>query len=176
MITVDYKYYLDDLSKEFPDVDKKALRDLVRHGLTKLSAFKRYDHDIFLNNPNGSRYIYMGMITNDLEKRKLREFYRVRHKYRALYRIAKTQYDGYYYFGLSEEDYQKHLKKEPIPKVVITRLFKETELYTIARHFFRIKMDKISDWLFVEENYETSSAEYFCRWTENGPESISDTK
>lgn len=175
MEIVTYKRYIDQVHEEFGHVDKKSIESIVRYGLAIMTKMRRGDHDILLNNNREKIFYYLGQVSKNDEHRDYISKKKVRSKYRLLYKLKKTEYSGYYYFGLSEPDYQLHLKGEVIPMVILFKVERELPLYKIAKHFFRVKMDEQKKWSIIEENYETNSAEYIQQWTSDGSESVDNT-
>ncbi len=162
MELVTYKKYLDTLHEEFPDVDKKSIRDVVRHGLTMMGIFKERDFDIYLNNNRENLYYYFGKATHNMDDRYERHYKKIRKKLRLIYRLKKTIYSGYYYFALNDERYAKYLAKEPIDIVYLYKIQEESDMAKKNKHKFRIKMDEVPDFFIKKENYETNFAEYIC--------------
>src|ERR1041385_5673954 len=139
MRKVGYRDYMDQLEKEFSDVHPSALRRVVRHGLALISLFRRNNQDILLHNNIDKTYIYMGQISSESERAALSKR-KIRAKIRLVYNLIMKNKpkDEWYYFGLSEENYQRHLVGLPIEKTLIFRIQKEAELYRKGVHFFRV--------------------------------------
>lgn len=158
MQTVGYREYIDQVAAEFPAVDKEAVAKVVMHGLVMLGSFRKNNHDIYLNHNNKKFYFYFGDIATT--PKQLQRLYeeKMRRKSRAVYRLRKTKYDGYYYFGLSTQDYEKHTKGELIGRVHLHKIYDETKLYNIATYFFKIAIEEDNGWLMLEENYDTTNA------------------
>jgi hypothetical protein len=175
MITVGYKHYTDEVAAEFPDVDKKAVEAVVRHGLLMMCFFRKSNQDIFLNNNMQNFYFYFGDVTNDIQKRYAKSSRKLRNKRRILYTLQKTQYSGYYYFMLNAEDYELHLQAKPVPRVCLFKIMDEALSYRKGEHLFRVKLDE-GKWLIMKENYETSNTEYIQQRSSNGPKPVDDTK
>lgn len=160
MEIVGYNKYLEDLYKEFPDVDEKSIRDVVRHGLGLLGMFRKNNHDIYLNNNTENLYYYFGEVTNDVDKRFKLSRKKVRKKMRLVYNLTKPTYSGYYYFSLNDENFTKHENGETIDKVYMFKILAEAKLSKFSKHLFRVKMNETSKWFILKENYETNSAEH----------------
>lgn len=163
-----YQDHLTQLYEEFPDIDKRSIRSVVAHGLSMMSFFQLRGHDIYLNNNREKLYYYFGEVTNNEEKRKKISAKKHRYKIRLMAAITRKTYDGYFYFSLTEPQYQQHLAEGKVDKAVLYRLFAEAKLFYSAPHYFRVKMENPRKWFIVKENYETSSAEYFHEWDDKG--------
>lgn len=153
-----YDMFMEGLYKEFPDVDKRSIRSVCRHGLVMLSKFRRMNHDIYLNNNREDLYYYFGFVTKDEQKRFAISNYKAPKKLRLMYNLTKTKYSGYYYFVLDDEQYKQHLRGEPFDRLFLYKVLKEAKLYKKGTHTFQYKMDK--DWWFkIETNFHTANAE-----------------
>lgn len=156
-----YADYLPKLYEEFPDINKKSLRDAVRHGLGIMSFLTCKGMDTYLYNNMENLYYYFGQITRTEKKRYEAYHKKIRRKLRLMYSLKKTEYSGYMYFSLTEQDYERHLNNEPIPLVYLYKVEAELKVHRGGR-YFRVAMDNPRRWYIMKENYETSSAEYIC--------------
>jgi len=159
MKTTDYKDYLEEVYKEFEDVDEASIRMIVRHGLVRIGIYRKANMDIFLYNNMEGLYYYMGELmnkdpANDYKKRK-----KYINKLRLLYRIQRRQYDGQVYFGLTDQEYEKYLTSKTLDKVILYRILKECEANRFRTHFFKLKLDEFPHWRRTFEEYDTQHAE-----------------
>jgi len=156
-----YKDYLDKVYDEFPDVDKASVRMIVRHGLSRIGIFRLNCMDIFLYNNMEQLYYYFGEVMLKEDRFKLRKAIKLRTKIRLIYKLAKVPHDGYYYFGLTEEEYQKQKDKPIIDEVKVYRIYEECKIYRLRKHFFRVKLEEEGYyWQRTLTNYETTNTEY----------------
>ena len=101
-------------------------------------------------------------------------------KLRIKYKRAKIQWDGYYYFGLSEEEFQEYLsnfknsgmgnaskgrrrRKTVFKKIKCYKLLEECKLQNINKHIFKLKYPEDVGFTFWKENYATYNAQYILR-------------
>ena len=124
--------------------------------------------------------MYIGKIFNDKLKffnyRILKESIKLRIKYKR----AKTQWDGYYYFGLSDEEFEQYLtnfrefgqgnkskgarrRKITFPKIKCYKLLEECKIHPINKHIFKLKYPEDVGFTFWKENYATYNAQYILR-------------
>lgn len=155
-----YKDYIDEVYNEFPDVDKASIRSIVRHGLGMLHFFQRNGHDTYLNNNREDKYYYFGDTSHDMQKRWAISLKKTRKKMRLVHSLKKIPFEGVYYFGLTDEQYEQHLKGLPIDLVFMYRLEEETKIKKANTHFFKEKVEGVRSWKLRKENYETTNAEY----------------
>lgn len=160
MVIKKFDDYMEQLQSEFPDVDMKSLKKIVKHGLDLVSRLRRLGDDIFLNNNREAWYFYLGDKTPELKDRLERSRLRTNLKYRHLHRLQRLPYSGYYYFNLTPEQYEMHLKQEPVDKVLLCKLEKEAVLFRKGKHLFKVLMDESPYWIIKEENYNTNNTIY----------------
>lgn len=161
MERVGYRAYTDQLEEEFSDINPKDLRRAVRHGLALLVLFRKNYHDIYLSSPINQLYYYFGDVQNDEAKRKDICKKKLAKKIRLVHslKVKGQPRDPYYYFSLSEDNYQLHLQNLPIARVVLFRVEKELDSYKFGPHKFRVLLDARS-WRITHYNYETKDTEH----------------
>lgn len=154
-----YKDYLSKVYDEFKDVDESSIRMIVRHGLSRIGIYKTNGLDVFLYNNKEKLYYYMGdMLNKDASNGGIKDA-KQRKKLRLIYRISRNKYDGYQYFGLTEEEYKQWLINPVLDKVVLYRILKECQIHRGWKHFFKLKIDECTYWRRTYENFDTTNAE-----------------
>ena len=178
------KYY-EKVKERFPDLTYREIDTIVKFGLRSLFINCGYGGDILLKAPYFTMYI--GRFFSDAKLfwkyRVLKESIKLRIKYKR----AKTEWDGYYYFGLSDEEYQEYLSENFKPrktnqglhrtkfrfkKIKCYKLLEECQLYPIFKHIFRLKYPEDVGFSFWKENYATYNAQYILRKNNNNWETI----
>lgn len=156
---VKYDKYISELILEFPDIERESLTRIVKHGLLMISMLMPKNMDVYLNNDREKLYYYFGEIMTDLEKRNLMSTEKYRKKLRYLYKLNKTEYDGYYYFCLTEQEYDSFLKKEPI--TVYMYKIKEEALIKKGAYLFKVPKEETKKLVYKVEQYiKTEELEY----------------
>jgi len=85
----------------------------------------------------------------------------------------KTPFDGNYYIGISEDDYQKYnlakkgRKKVEFDKVYVFRLLEEAELYENYKYFYKVPLDAKA-YKKVMENYQPTSMQLVAKRNNKG--------
>lgn len=104
------KDYYEEIYQRFPDVPKEDIRRILDYGWKSLYLHNSYGGDTLVS--DNDLWCYIGK----LKKGPLKHFqYYIRKliiRLRVLYRRRKIEWDGYYYFGLSESAYQNYLKQK----------------------------------------------------------------
>lgn len=124
------KDYYEQIYAKFPTVPKNDIKQIMNFGFKSLYLHNSYGGDILIQKPDF--WCYFG----NLKKKPLDHFkYYIRKlsvRLRVIYRKTKQKWDGYYYFGLTEKQYQYYLsqkKKRGRPKRHFN--FKNVMLYQI---------------------------------------------
>lgn len=124
------KDYYNQLYELFPDVPKEDIKRIVNFGWKSLYLHNSYGGDTFIQDKN--IWCYIGKLSdNSLKwfhyyKRKLSL------KIRILYRRKKIKWNGYYYFALTDKQYNEYInqkKKRGRPRKIFK--FEKIFLYQI---------------------------------------------
>ena len=160
--------YYDTICKEYPTIPEQDIKRILKFGFKSLYLHNNYGADVLLQR-NGF-WFYCGKLMNDsveffkYYKRKLAT------KIRILYKRNKVKWDGYYYFGLTQSQYDNYLKQKNTkgrPKkyfnfgtVVLYKIYDEcsiTESNKVA--IFKVPMIYDTYFIKLEKDYKTGSAE-----------------
>ena len=125
--------YYEQLYEEFPNIPKSDIKRICNYGLKSIYLHNSYGCDVVLQ--RGNFWMYCGtLMKNALDffqyyKRKLKT------KLRILYKRNQIQWDGYYYFALTQDKYnlyksQKSKKGRPKKKftfnnIVLRKIYEE---------------------------------------------------
>ena len=109
MEIVNVEKYYDKIQERFPDLSKKQIDKIVKFGLRSYYNHNLYGGDVL----NKSKYftMYTGKLFGDnmlfyqyrMNKNKI--------KLRIKYKRNKTRYSGYYYFGLTDSEFENYRKQ-----------------------------------------------------------------
>ena len=85
-------------------------------------------------------------------------------------------WDGYYYFGLSEEDYHKYIpnKKGRIKNKILfkdlylCKIKEESFLYTSCKYFFRVKLEKEGTMTIHLKDFSTRNIDLIAKRDNKG--------
>ncbi len=141
--------YLPQLEKEFPDILPKDIKTIVQHGWKRLYVINAIGGDTKVGNSTRF-YCQIGEIRTGL-----RFYYyyiwKLKIKVRTLFYWKKVQWDGYYYFALTETQYskmQQSIKTRGRPrvnfqfeKILLYKIYDECRLAEHLKHYiFRVKL------------------------------------
>ena len=171
------KYY-EKVKERFPELTYREIDTIVKFGLRSLFINCGYGGDILLKAPYFTMYI--GKIFKDKLKFVKYKILKQSIKLRIKYKRAKTQWDGYYYFGLTEDEFQEYLnnfriygqgnkskgarrRKITFPKIKCYKILEECKIHPIYKHIFKLKYPEDVGFTFWKENYATYNAQYILR-------------
>lgn len=170
--------YVDRVSERFPTIPKKSIRRIIEFGSRSFYMHNYYGGDILLKSPYFT--LYCGRIfANNIS------FYsywilKFKIKYRIQYIRRKTVYDGYYYFGLTENDYQEYKKKLKsktkrrqkitFKNIFMFKILDECVLYRHYIHFFKVPIKEEGKFKIFQDELITRNAEYLGK--RSGDQSI----
>ena len=160
--------YYEQISAEYPTIPKSDIKRILKFGFKSLYLHNNYGADVLLQR-NGF-WFYCGKLMNDsieffkYYKRKLAI------KIRILYKRQKIKWDGYYYFALTQKQYDNYLSQKNSvgrPKkhfdygtVVLYKIYDECRVVESNKvAIFRIPAIYDTYFVKLERDYNTSKAE-----------------
>lgn len=124
------KDYYNIMFLKYPDVSKLDIRRILNFSWKSLYLHNSYGGDTFIKDKD--IWCYIGHLKKDSLKYFLYYIKKLSLKLRVLYRRKKIPWNGYYYFALSQSQYDKFIgntKKRGRPKKYFT--FENIVLYQI---------------------------------------------
>ena len=104
------KDYYEQIYELFPSVPKQDVNRILNFSWKSLYLHNSYGGDTIISGKNFWCYI------GNLKKDPLQHFYyyirKLTVKLRVLYKRKKIEWDGYYYFALSDSQYQKYIQQK----------------------------------------------------------------
>lgn len=104
------KNYYSQIYSLFPDVPKQDINIILNFSWKSLYLHNSYGGDTLISGKDF--WCYVG----NLKKNSLEHFYyyirKLTVKLRVLYRRKKIEWDGYYYFALSDSQYQRYIQQK----------------------------------------------------------------
>lgn len=107
--------YLSQLYEQYPLVPKEDIKRIVEYGWRMLYYYNLRGCDTLISSKKHNYWFYCGELTRNPIKHF--NYYKrmLRRKLRILYIKSKKEWDGYYYIGLTDSEYQEivqaHSKK-----------------------------------------------------------------
>lgn len=160
--------YFEILYAKYPNVPKEDIRRILKYGWKSLYLHNSYGGDIFIQDNN--TWCYIGTLTNNPLKHF--EYYKrkLATKIRILYKRKKIEWDGYYYFALTDNQYNNYLsQKHKTGRPKKNFIFEDVILYQILdeckisegnkKYIFRIPYISRVNYKFFIEKLKTDKAE-----------------
>lgn len=140
MIEKTYIDYIDKVQEAFPELSKKQIDAILKTGLRSFVNHHRYGADTYIR--SNFFTMYTGRLYQDIKKFFKYSIDKQHLKLRIKEKKKRELWDGYYYFALSEDDYQKYksiLKKNKRKREIT---FSYKMLYRIPEELLLEKWNK----------------------------------
>ena len=162
------KDYYQQLYDKFPGVPKQDIRRILNYGWKQLYLCNSYGGDTFIR--DRELWCYIGRLTNDPLKHFEYYIHRLVTRIRVLYRRRKIKWDGYYYFALTANAYQKYLAQKnstgrpkkhfKFTNVFMYQILEECKIAeSAAKYIFRIPYISTVKYKFYIPELKTDKAE-----------------
>ena len=122
--------YYEAICEEYPTISKSDIKRILQYGWKSLYLHNSYGGDVLINRQGF--WFYCGQLMNNSVR--WFEYYKrkIRVKLRVIYKRKQIPWNGYYYFALSENQYNEYLSQKKVrgrPKKWF--IFSNTVLYKI---------------------------------------------
>ena len=160
--------YYEQMYEKYPTLPKEDVRRALQYGFKSLYLTNSYGADTLINR-NGV-WFYCGQLMNN----SLRYFNyykkKMRTKLRIMYKRKHIEWDGYYYFALSQNQYNNYLeqknkkgrpkKKFTFSKVVLYKIYDECNIIESNKvAIFKIPYSVDLGFTIFKEEFTTDKAE-----------------
>lgn len=162
------KDYYDYIYKQFPDVSKKDIKRILNFGWKSLYLHNSYGGDTLIT--DNDFWCYIGTLRNNSLKHFMYYINKLTVKLRVLYKRKHIQWNGYYYFALTDKQYNYYLqqhnkrgrkrKKFIYGNQVLYKILDECKIREYnKKYIFRIPIITDLGFSFYKENLTTDKAE-----------------
>lgn len=168
--TTQLKDYLDQIYAEFPDLPQKTIVGILEHGYRDFYTLNNRGADIIIRNTRLYPFTaYFGklFLNEDLRARYFMLKYKI--KVRLKYQLERRTkpWDGYYYFGLTQEEYDKLIPKKSgrikqkidFGKRVICKAKRESCFLQKIKYVYRIPWPQEETMIIFLDKLETRNIE-----------------
>lgn len=104
------KDYYEEMYQLFPEVSKRDIQRILNYGFKALYLHNSYGGDTLIQ--DSDFWCYIGTLRNDSLKHFHYYISKLAIKLRVLYKRKKIKWDGYYYFALTDSQYESVLKQQ----------------------------------------------------------------
>lgn len=166
--------YYEKVHERFPDLEMWEIDKILKHGMQSFFMINARGGDVIVKSRDF--VMYFGKLFNNKELRTKYALLKWRIKHRLKYRLNNKIWDGNYYFGLSQEEYDKYIpkKKGRIKKKVVFenihafKIKEECMLNLNKKYFFRLFNIEDGKMTIRKENFATRSFELIAKRTGEG--------
>lgn len=131
--------YYEDIIKLYPEVSMSDLKRILNYGFKRLLLYNSCGGDVLIK--RNKFWFYSGSLMNNSLKWYHYYINKMIIKIRNLYKNRNTEWDGYYYFALTQSQYNDYLNqqcKKGRPKKNFTfnkvKLYKLYDECSLAQH------------------------------------------
>lgn len=110
MIQKTIQDYYQLISKEYPNIPEQDIKRILQYGWKSLYLHNSYGGDVLLNRKGF--WFYSGQLMNNSIKYFNYYKRKMRIKLRVMFKRKKIDWDGYYYFALTNNQYQEYLSQK----------------------------------------------------------------
>lgn len=154
-----YTDYISVVYDEFDIVEKESIDYIIKYGLTQMYCVTLRGMPMHFESKLSNAGFFVGKKATNY----INEFVdRYKYKVRYLASKGKGDFDGYYYFILSEEQ-NKIFQETGKIDTYLYRFKDEIYTFVIGEHIYRTKLDNNSRLKFYVTEYEKANAEYVSR-------------
>ncbi len=168
--------YYDKIKEQFPELTEKQISQILTFGFQSFYLHTLYGGDILSKSPYLT--VYCGKTFLDPQKFMQYRGLKLTTKLRVKYKKAKTQWDGYYYFGLTDEEfeyYKSQMKKSGrrrrkfhFKQITMFKILEELLSKRRFNHIFKIPYPLDVGFRHVREDVVTRNFEYILRRNKDG--------
>ena len=166
------KDYYEQLYERFPGVPKKDIQRILNYGWKSLYLHNSYGGDTFIQDKE--LWCYIGHLKKDSLQYFLYYIKKLSIKLRVLYKRSKIQWDGYYYFALTDQQYEEYIgqknkrgrpkKNFTFNKVFMYQILDECKIREFGKKYiFRIPYISKVNFKFYVPKLVTDKAELIIK-------------
>ena len=160
--------YYEDVRKLWPRLPEKDIRRILNYGFRSLYLHNSYGGDTFIKDKDFLCYI--GYLRNDSIKHFHYYIKKLTLKIRILYKRRKIPWDGYYYFALRDDQYEKYeaqKRRRGRPRkwfdygqVMLYKIKEECSLKQHScRYIFRVPFTSELSFCLLKKNFRSDKAQ-----------------
>lgn len=165
---VNVKDYYSYIKEQFPEVSMADIKRILNYGFKQVYLLNSFGGDLCIK--DNDFWCYMGTLTNN----SLRHFHyyvnKLTVRLRVLYKRKNIQWDGYYYFALTDKQYEDYVsqqntkgrkrKKFKYGNQYLFKMLDECKLREYNRKYiFRVPVGYDLGFVLYKPDYVTTDAE-----------------
>lgn len=158
--------YYEQMYEKFPQLDEKEIRKIINYGWRQVYLINSYGGDLCISDQHF--WCFFGFLTKNSIAHFKRYVIKLSTKLRVLYKRTRQKWDGYYYFALTDRQYENlNIKKRGRPKKhlnygnqVLYKLLDECKIKCHNRRYiYRVPFYVNGVFTYYAPNFQTDRAE-----------------
>lgn len=157
--------YYDKIKEKFPHLEMWEIEKILYHGFQSLFTLNSFGADVCIRSDNFT--MYFGKLFNKKDLWWKYYYIKWKIKLRINYLSKKLVWDGNYYFGLTNDEYNtlipkksgRYKNKITFPTMRAFKIKEEAYLNPTIKYLFRLTGEKDKGLTFYEKNYSTRNIE-----------------
>lgn len=97
--------YLKQIQQQFPQVSEQDIKKIVNYGWRMFYFYNLQGCDTLITSTTNKYWFYCGQLTKNSIKHYNYYKFMMRKKLRAVFKMNKLEWDGYYYVGITIDEY-----------------------------------------------------------------------
>lgn len=180
------KDYVSIVQERFPGVPKKDIERIMNYGFKSLYLHESYKGDILLKSSKLNNFFFLlGNLTFNSSRHFRYYIKKVITKIRVIFNKSKAQYNGYYYFALTEKQYKDRIldRQSPLGKkkrkfnygpIILYKIEKECLVREFNKpYIFRIPVITDLGYRVFKRDLITTKAEFLYKRETKGFKNVS---
>lgn len=162
------KDYYEEMYQQFPDLNKKDIQRILNYGFKSLYLHNSYGGDTLIT--DNSFWCYIGTLRRNSLKHFKYYISKLCVKLRILYKRKKINWDGYYYFALTDRQYEEYLSQQKgrgrkrkhfsYGNQILYKILDECKIQCFNRKYiFRIPFVSDNGFSFYIQDFKSDRAE-----------------
>lgn len=153
--------YYSQIKERFPDLEIWEIEKILKHGFRSFAQVQYSGGDVLIKASHDSFSMYFGKLFNYREKFNKYADLKRRIKIRIKYYGSKPIWDGSYYFGLTEEEYEKYIPNKKgrklctLENVKLYKIKEEALLPKRQKYFFKLTGEEDQGACVKKEKFST---------------------
>ena len=136
MLQKKYEDYLSQMYELFPDIEEESIQSIIVYGLKKIYDLVKIGSDVLMKDQENS--IFIGTSIKASLEQQIASKLKEHSKLRRLFLDKKQPWDGYHYFGLTEEENEEF---KTTPKIVtLYKITKECSIRSKVKYVYKINL------------------------------------
>ena len=155
--------YIDAVHELHPDLTKEEIKRILVYGWKMILQYVSFGNDVQIL--SSKIFFFIGKIPSSALAVFNNYCYKLAKRIQYMFRRTKAKWDGYYYFGITENQYQEYLRqgRKKVKTFKNIKLYKLLEECKISEHskpyIFRLNEDKTAWFSKFYKEIKTKNAE-----------------